>query len=92
MEESTCLAKLIDISNGSEIFIKKVIFIKIIFLNLKKIPCVLGISSNTYNINYKQKKSAIGKTIDIDLNYCNLSEINDYFVKQKLIIENCKRM
>lgn len=34
----------------------------------------------------------VGKTIDIDTNYCNLSEINDYYVKHKLIIERCKRM
>ncbi len=87
--ELTCFAKMIDISNGSDIFLKNV---RIYYLCIFQVPCVLGRASNSDNLNYKEKKEMIGKTIDIDTNYCNLSEINDYFVRHKLIIENCKRM
>lgn len=59
---------------------------------ITQIPCVLGSGSNADIIHTKDKKGLIGKTIDIGTNYCNLSEINDYCVRSKLVIEKCKRM
>jgi hypothetical protein len=34
----------------------------------------------------------IGRTIEIDQNYCNYPIVNDYGVKHKLILEKCKKM
>jgi hypothetical protein len=77
--EATCFGKLVDIITGTDIY-------------LRQIPCVLGRVSNSDNMNAIERKNLLGKTIDIDLNYCNVSELNDYCVKYKLVIEKCKRM
>lgn len=84
--ESTCFAKIIDIINGTDIYLKQV------NINLNKIPCLIGRISNVDKTIIKDQKSENGKTIEIFNNYIKYSEIKEFGVKHKLLIDRCKSM
>ena len=80
-------AKVINIFNGNEMYLKTVN--SSVNCN-NKVPTIIGRSSTIDGLS--SKEALIGKTVDILYNYCNISEVNEYSVKTKLIVEKCKSM
>ncbi len=52
----------------------------------------MGRVSHSDNVNINERKTMIGRTIDIENNYCSNLLINEYSVKNKLVIEKCSRV
>jgi hypothetical protein len=77
--DQSCFAKLIDVVNGNDMFIRS-------------IPCIFGRYSHIDNLNIKEKKNFMGKTVDLNYNGYKDFNLDDYRVRSKLIIERCKRM
>jgi hypothetical protein len=75
----TCFGKIVDIINGNDIYIKS-------------IPCIVGRYSISDKTNIKDKKTIIGKTIEIDNENYKIPEIYELRIKSKIVLDKCKRM
>ncbi len=75
--ESYCIGKLVDVISGNDMYIRS-------------IPCLVGRLSSSDVI--REKKSTLGRTISIDYDTYRYPEVNEMRIRNKLIIDKCKRM
>jgi hypothetical protein len=75
--ESFCFGKLVDVINGYDMYIRS-------------IPCLVGRLSSSDMV--REKKVVPGKTISIDNEMYRYPEVNEMRIRNKLIIDKCKRM
>jgi hypothetical protein len=75
--ESFCFGKLVDVINGNDMFIKS-------------LPCLVGRLTSSDVI--REKKIIPGRTISIDYDTYRYPEVNELRIRNKLILDKCKRM